>query len=168
LTPPGAIRVRRATPADAADIARLALEIQDIHVAGHPELFKPGGGEPRAEIASRVTAPGQFYWVATLADDPVGYAYARLVAEPESLWRYASRWLLLDQMGVDARHRSRGIGEALWNAVRETATAEAVDRVVLNVWSFNRDARRFYERLGFTSFQHRMAFEIPPPDDRSR
>jgi len=136
-------------------------------VAGHPALFKPGGGEPHTEIASRVIAPGQFYWVATLADDPVGYAYARLVAEPESLWRYASRWLLLDQMGVDARHRSRGIGEALWNAVRETAAAEAVDRVILNVWSFNRDARRFYERLGFTSFQERMTFEIQSQDDRS-
>ena len=163
MTLPDVVRVRRATPADATDIVRLALEIQDLHVAGHPELFKPGGGEAHTEIAKRVIAPGQFYWVATLADDPVGYAYARLVTEPESLWRYASRWLLLDQMGVDARHRSRGIGEALWNAVRETATTEAVDRVVLNVWSFNRDARRFYEHLGFTSFQERMAFEMRPP-----
>lgn len=164
----GAVCVRRATPADAADIARLALEIQDVHVRGCPDLFKPGGGEPRADIAGRVTAPGQFYWIATLADDPVGYAYARLVLEPESLWRYASRWLLLDQMGVDARHRSRGIGEALWDAVRETAGTEAVDRVILNVWSFNHDARRFYERLGFTSFQERMAFEVRPRDHRSR
>ena len=167
MTLPDTVCVRRAIPADAADIVRLALEIQDVHVAGHPELFKPGGGESHADIASRVTAPGQFYWIATVADDPVGYAYARLVTEPESSWRYASRWLLLDQMGVDARHRSRGIGAALWNAVRETAATEAVSRVVLNVWSFNRDARRFYEQLGFTSFQERMAFEIQPPDDRS-
>lgn len=166
MTLPDPVRVRRATPADATDIVRLALEIQDVHVAGHPDLFKPGGGEPHTEIASRVTGPGQFYWVATLADDPVGYAYARLVTEPESLWRYASRWLLLDQMGVDARHRSRGIGEALWKAVRETATTQAVDRVVLNVWSFNHGARRFYEQLGFTSFQERMTFEIQTTNTR--
>jgi len=167
VTTSSAVFVRRATPADVADIVRLALEVQDVHVAGQPELFKPGGVEPHAEIAKRVTTPGQFYWVATLAADPVGYAYARLVIEPESLWRYASRLLMLDQMGVDARHRSRGIGEALWTAVRETAAAESVDRVVLNVWSFNRDARRFYEQLGFTSFQERMAFEIQPADHRS-
>lgn len=167
MTPPDAIIVRRATPADAAAIARLALEIQDVHVAGHPDLFKPGGGEPHAEIAARVVAPGQFYWVATLGDDPVGYAYARLLIEPESLWRYASRALLLDQMGVDARYRSRGIGEALWNAVRDVAAEESVDRVIINVWSFNRDARRFYEQLGFTAFHERMAFEIRPPSHRS-
>lgn len=167
MTTSPTVVVRRATSQDVADIARLALEVQDLHVAGHPKLFKPGGVEPHAEIAGRVATPGQFYWVATLADNPVGYAYARLVIEAESLWRYASRLLLLDQMGVDARHRSRGIGEALWGAVRETAAAEAVDRVVLNVWSFNRDARRFYEQLGFMPFQERMAFEIEPPGHRS-
>jgi ribosomal protein S18 acetylase RimI-like enzyme len=113
VTTSSAVFVRRAIQADVADIVRLALEVQDVHVAGHPEL------------------------------------------------------LLLDQMGVDARHRSRGIGEALWSAVRETAAAEGVDRVVLNVWSFNREARRFYEQLGFTPFQERMAFEIQPPDHRS-
>ena len=167
MTTSSTVVVRRATPHDVVDIVRLALEVQDVHVAGHPDLFKPGGVEPHAEIATRVSTPGQFYWVATLADDMVGYAYARLVVEPESLWRYASRLLLLDQMGVDARHRSRGIGEALWNVVRETAEAEGVDRVVLNVWSFNRDARRFYEQLGFTSFQERMSFEIEARGHRS-
>jgi GNAT superfamily N-acetyltransferase len=82
--------------------------------------------------------------------------------------RRASRILILDQMGVAARHRSRGIGHALWNAVRETAAAERVDRVILNVWSFNRDARRFYERLGFTAFHERMAFELEQPAGESR
>jgi GNAT superfamily N-acetyltransferase len=158
------VHVRRATPADVAGIARLALEVQDVHVAGRRDLFKPGGVETHSEIASRVTTPGEFYWVATFADEPVGYAYARIAFEPESLWRYASRTLILDQMGVDARHRSRGIGRALWNAVRETGATERVDRVILNVWSFNRDARRFYERLGFTSFHERMAFELQRPE----
>jgi ribosomal protein S18 acetylase RimI-like enzyme len=45
-------------------------------------------------------------------------------------------------------------------AVRDAAIAENVDRVILHVWSFNRDARRFYERLGFTSFHERMAVEL--------
>lgn len=162
------VNVRRATPADVAAIAGLALEVQDVHVAGRPDLFKPGGVEPIAEIARRVTADAQFYWVATLGDTPVGYAYARLVEEPESLWRRAARTLVLDQMGVAKGHRSRGIGEALWNAVRETAAAEHVERVIVNVWAFNRDARRFYERLGFTSFHERMAFELDQSDRGAR
>ena len=105
---------------------------------------------------------------APLSDTPVGFAYARLVEEPESRWRRAARTLVLDQMGVAKGHRSRGIGEALWNAIREAAAAEHVDRVILNVWAFNRDARRFYERLGFTSFHERMAFELGQRDRNAR
>ena len=169
LTPmANTVNVRRATPGDVAEIAGLALEIQDVHVAGRPDLFKPGGVESIAEIAHRIVTAGEFYWVATLGDTPVGYAFARLVEEPESRWRYAARTLVLDQMGVAKGHRSRGVGEALWNAVREAAAEERVERVVLNVWAFNRDARRFYERLGFRSFHERMTFELGQSDQRAR
>jgi ribosomal protein S18 acetylase RimI-like enzyme len=162
------IHVRRAVAADAPDLARLTLEVQAVHVAARPDLFKPGGAETSAEIASRIGSPDQFYWVALLDGKAVGYAYARVVNEPESRWRFAARTIVLDQMGVDARHRSRGIGEQLWHAVLEAAIAAEVDRVILNVWSFNSDARRFYERLGFTSFHERMAVELRSRPETSR
>lgn len=154
------INVRRATPADAAEIVRMTREVQALHVAGRPDLFKPAGVEDVPQVTARIADARQLYWVATAGDVIVGYAYARLVDEAESLWRYASRIVMLDQMGVDARYRSRGVGERLWNAVRTTAAAERVDRVVLNVWAFNGDARRFYERMGFTSFHERMSVEL--------
>ena len=154
------IHVRRATPADTSDILRLALDIQAAHVASRPDLFRPGGVETGAEVEARIAGDPHRYWVATIGPRVVGYAYARVVDEPESRWRYASRYLLLDQMGVDAQHRSRGIGRRLWNAVHGSAVADGVDRVILNVWSFNPAARRFYARLGFTSFHERMAFEL--------
>lgn len=154
------VDVRRALTSDASEIHRLTLEVHAAHVAGRPDLFKPGGVESAAQIAARISDAHQFYWVAALGESVVGYAYARLVDEPESIWRYAARALVLDQMGVDGPHRSQGIGQRLWIAVRDGAIAERVDRVILNVWAFNGDARRFYERLGFTSFHERMALEV--------
>lgn len=154
------INVRRATPDDAPEIVRITLEVQAVHVAGRPDLFKPAGVEDVTQVTARIADARQLYWVATVREVLIGYAYARLTDEPESLWRYASRIIVLDQMGVDARYRSRGVGERLWNAVRATAIAERVDRVVLNVWAFNGDARRFYERMGFTSFHERMSVEL--------
>jgi orotate phosphoribosyltransferase len=154
------LRVRRAAVDDVGEIIRLALEIQRVHVDGRPDLFKPGGVESAAQIAARLESPDHHYWMATLGANAVGYAYARVADEVESPWRHAARVLVLDQMGVDARHRSSGVGTRLWTAVREAAAAHGADRVILNVWSFNRDARRFYERLGFRSFHERMAFEL--------
>jgi hemoglobin len=162
------VHVRRALKPDAAEVARLALEVQALHVAGRPDIFKPGGGELANEIADRIGSAGQLYWVATLADQAIGYAYARVIDEPDSRWRFSARMVILDQMGVDARYRSRGVGERLWNAVREAAIAEGAERVILNVWSFNRDARRFYERLGFAPFHERMAVELDEPRGDAR
>ena len=157
-----AIHVRLAEAADADAIVRLELEVQEWHVAGRPDLFKPEGSDTAAEIVTRIATPGQFYWIATLGDAVAGYAYARVFEEPESRWRRSSRMLVLDQMGVAERYRRLGVGRRLWNEVREVAVAERVERVVLNVWSFNTTARQFYERIGFASFHERMALELEP------
>ena len=159
----GPVHVRRATPDDADAISRLALEVQEWHVAGRPDVFRPGGCDLAPEIAARVASADQFYWVAVIGDAVIGYAYARVVDEPENRWKWASRVLMLDQMGVASSHRRLGAGELLWDAVRETAVARQVDRVVLNVWAFNTVARQFYERLGFTPFHERMAIELGRP-----
>lgn len=153
--------VRRAAPGDADAIARLGLEVQALHVEARPDLFKPGGSESPAEVLARIAAGDpQMYWVATIGDAVAGYVYARLSDEPETRWRWATRVLVLDAMGVAEGYRGRGVGQSLWEAVRREAEARGADRVVLNVWAFNAPARRFYERLGFSPFHERMAVEL--------
>jgi GNAT superfamily N-acetyltransferase len=162
-----AIHVRLAEPRDAEGIVALMQEVQAVHVAGRPDLFKPGGTENASQTRERMQAPGNFMWVATLDTDVVGYAFARMSLEPENTWRFAARTLVLDQMGVREGLRGRGIGRALWDTVLDVAKTERADRVVLNVWSFNPKARAFYDRVGFKSFHERMSVELlSPPDDR--
>jgi diamine N-acetyltransferase len=158
--------VRRATSEDADAIVALMLEVQALHVAGRPDIFKPGGTENAAETRERMRAPSQFMWVATVGDAVVGYAYARLSLELENRWKFAAHTLVLDQMGVHEGCRGQGVGRKLWNAVLDAAKSEGVQRVILNVWSFNSDARAFYDRLGLESFHERMAIELPRPDRR--
>ena len=167
------VHVRLATPDDAPVIVELALEVQELHVAGRPDIFKPGGCDTPPEIVARIESDDQFYWVAVHDGAIIGYAFARVIAEPENRWKYATRILMLDQMAVAWRSRRLGAGTALWDAVRELAVALGVDRIVLNVWAFNVPARRFYERMGLTPFHERMAVELsrdsrPALDRRSR
>ena len=158
------VHVRLATPEDADAIATLALEVQDWHVAGRPDIFKPGGYDLAPEIIARIRSDHEFYWVAILDGVTIGYAYARVIDEPENRWKYASRFLMLDQMGVTRDCRRHGAGVRLWEPVPATAVAQHADSVVLNVWAFNTSARRFYERLGFTPFHERMSIDLPADD----
>jgi GNAT superfamily N-acetyltransferase len=142
-------------------------EVQAVHVAGRADIFKPGGTENADETRERMRLPDNFMWVAMLDSSVVGYAYGRVSVEPANRWKFAARTFILDLMGVKEGLRGQGIGRALWQAVRAVAMAEGAERVVLNVWAFNRDAREFYDRLGFTSFHERMAVELSAsPDNR--
>jgi GNAT superfamily N-acetyltransferase len=58
---------------------------------------------------------------------------------------------LLDELYVQPQHRSAGIGTALLAAVREEAQTRGVEHIEINVDEGDVDARRFYERNGFTA-----------------
>ena len=158
------VEVRLARVEHAEAIHALAAAVQDLHAAALPELFKAGGGASVADITARLAASDAQarYWVAIRGATVVGHAYARLVEEPESLWRHAYRQAILDELAVAPEERSQGIGARLWAAVREWAEAAGAARVVVNVWGFNAEARRFYVREGFAPFHERLTCELGP------
>ena len=165
---PTSFRIRPAEVSDAEAIHALAADVQDLHAAALPRLFKAGGGASVAEIAGRLADPGGAgrYWVATAEAQPdgvsavIGHAYARMVEDPESLWRYAHRYATLDELAVTASARGACVGAGLWAAVRDWAVEMGAARVVVNVWGFNEAARRFYVREGFAPLHERMSFDL--------
>ena len=152
------IEIRPATADDAPAISALAAEVQTLHAAAHPAVFKPAGPDtfPAAAIRERMATAGHRFWVAVIAGEVAGYVYLVTQAEPETAWRYAAVVATLDQMGVAARHRYRGVGARLVAAVRDAAVAAGAAEVRLNVWAFNEDARAFYRRCGFARVQERL------------
>jgi len=162
------IDVRPAGPADAPGISDLAAEVQTIHAAAQPTIFKPAGPDtfPPAAIRELMATPGHRFWVATSGDaanEMLGYVYATVHAQPETTWRYATTVVTLDQMSVAARHRRHGVGGRLVTAVRDAAAALGAAEVRLNVWAFNESARAFYDRCGFIEVQQRLY--LPVLDD---
>ena len=155
------ITIRPAGPGDAPRISELAAEVQALHAAALPAIFKPAGPEtlPASVIRDRMAVPGHRFWVAVAGDaqqEVVGYVHATVQAEPETAWWYAATVVTLDQMGVAVRHRGRGAGSRLVAAVRDAAVAAGAGEVRLNVWAFNEGARAFYRRCGFAPVQERL------------
>ncbi|AHG88155.1 GCN5-related N-acetyltransferase [Gemmatirosa kalamazoonensis] len=152
------IEIRDAVPADAPAISRIALEVQRLHAAALPSVFKPAGPDtfPPPVIEARMTTPGHRFWVAVEDGAVVGYVAATVQHEPESPWKHAATVCTLDQMGVAEHRRGCGAGAKLVDAVRTAAAAAGATEVRLNVWSFNEGARAFYARCGFVETQARL------------
>jgi GNAT superfamily N-acetyltransferase len=152
------VTVRPATIADAPVLSSLNGEVQAVHAAALPDWFKPPSPSQFSPdtIATLVARPDRFLFVAEVDTELVGYAFARVASQPETPWRYAFSMIFVDQIGVRAAWRRKGVGRALVAAVRDTAADMDVSLVALDVWAFNAEALAFFGRCGFEPFRHHL------------
>lgn len=154
--------IRSAVAGDAEAIAAITVEVQALHAAAFPALFKPPRADtfPLDAIRALLLDPDHLFVVAAEEEGGgtavVGYAYAEVQRRPETSFRYGAVELYVHQMGVRGDRRGRGIGARLLAALREAARARGIARVALNVWTFNERARAFYRAHGFVPFQERL------------
>jgi putative acetyltransferase len=120
--------LRSAILADMRKVARLHRHVRKTCLPYLPDLHTPE--EDLAFFRKRVF-PTSTVWLAEVSDGIVGFAVVR------------QEWL--DHLYVDPACHGRGVGQALLGAAREGLSE-------LSLWTFqaNTQARRFYERHGFT------------------
>lgn len=141
-------------PADLDELWRIApmkAQIHAQHVAGRPDLFAPL--EDVSAFEASVREDGLRLFLAERDGEPVGYALTRMIDRPASSYMRRRLFLRVEEICVDVRFRRQGIGRALIQAVQEEARALGCPRVVLDVWSFNEEAMRFYQSMGFCAYQ---------------
>lgn len=75
----------------------------------------------------------------------------------------AKNELLIDTLAVSADERGKGVGSKLLHSVIDYARSSGFYRIKLEVVETNQNARRLYERIGFTEFKVQ---KIPYPFSR--
>jgi len=157
------MRIRRATVSDVDGLVALNRHVQNLHAGARPDLFlaDPSAGEA-AEVFQRWIEDPAALWL--LADDgePCGYLYAQLHDLPETLFRPALRVCDIVHLAVRPESRRRGIARRLLAALAEEAGRQGFDRIELEAWSFNHEARKAFARLGFQGLSERMELVRKP------
>ncbi len=69
-------------------------------------------------------------------------------------------WLEIDDISVLPEAQGKGVGTALFEAMKQEALDRGLHHMELTVWAFNEKARGFYEKLGMRSRIDRMEIEI--------
>ena len=149
--------VRFANENELGRVNELRAQVNALHVAGKPEVFKPGFPQELQDYVNVIwNDPNKDIVVAELDGVVCGYAVINYVNRPENPYMFKRRYLDIDEFGVDEAFRRRGAAAEMIDFIRALAAEKGYSRVELNMWEFNEDALKFYEAVGFTTYRRYM------------
>lgn len=158
---PAAVAVRFAREEDLSGVNILRKQVNDLHVAGKPEVFKPGFcDELRDYLYVIWKEPQKRIVVAELGGKIVGFAILNHIVRPENPFMFERNFLDIDEFGVDEAHRRLGIASAMVAFILDYAKQEGLCRLELNMWEFNRGALAFYEAAGLQTYRRYMEIRL--------
>ena len=151
------MEVRLARKEELDRINELRKQVNDLHVAGKPDVFKPGFSRELQDFIYAIwDDPEQDIAVAELDGQIAGFAVLHHICRPENPFMYVRDFLDIDEFCVDAACRRQGVASAMIAFIKDYARKKGFRRLELNMWEFNQDALAFYEAAGFRTFRRYM------------
>ena len=142
-------------------INELRKQVNDLHVAGKPDVFKPGFGKELRDFIHVIwNDPEQKIAVAEKDGTICGFAVLHHIHRPENPFMKERDFLDIDEFCVDEACRRQGVATALMAYIRSFAKERGFRRIELNMWEFNKNALAFYEAAGFRTFRRYMEMFI--------
>jgi ribosomal protein S18 acetylase RimI-like enzyme len=149
--------IRHATRKDVASLVALNRHVQQLHAKAQPSLFVRRSTDAAMKSAfRRLLQTKDSLWLIAEERSPLGYLFAQLHRRPSSCFRHAQLTCNICHIAVSPAARRRGIARGLLNHLVKEAAARGCERIELDVWSFNHEAKAAFSRLGFKVFNERM------------
>lgn len=135
----------------------LNKEVQAVHHKIDPEFFKPPKeSDIRRELEMMIEDEKYSVLAAVAKDALLGFITYRECSLPASGLTNEIPMIFIHHMGVKSIFRKQGIGKALMDAVFKEAKRNKIERVQLDVWTLNLDAKTFFQKRGFRTINEIM------------
>ena len=158
-----AISIWAASTPDAGLLALLNRDVQRLHAAMEPDVFKSDtdNEEVAAFFAATLALPENHVRVADTPSGPKGYVWFEIQERPETPLKFARRRIYIHHLSVQASARRQGIASALLNHVEGEALTRGIKDVALDAWAANVSARSFFTARGFAPFNLSLGRRLP-------
>ncbi len=157
----GRIQVRFAGEEDLGRVNVLRKQVNDLHVAGKPEVFRPGFCDALRDYIHEIRQDPRKRIVVAEEDGSIcGFAVLNHITRPENPFMFERDFMDVDEFGVAEEHRRHGVASAMMGFIRKYTKEEGLNRLELNMWEFNRNALAFYEAAGFRTYRRYMEIHL--------
>ena len=155
--------IRNATHSDIPAIAEGMVRLQQLHIDAFPEIYKPFSEHDAITYLSELTTQTDFHLrVAIHAEQLAGHAVFAIESTPTSMFKHSQHFGHVTQIEVAPKFRGMGIGNLLLADIDELGATLGLNRIVLDVWSFNDTAREFFLGFGYTGFGTKLVRHLVP------
>ena len=140
--------IRQASVADIPRLIDLLHQVDMVHHRLRPDLFKPDTTKySEQELETLLGDESKPIFV---YDDGevIGYAFCQITEVKDDRLLQDRKTLYIDDLCVDEAARSKHIGNALFEFVRDYAKSIGCHAITLNVWAGNDSAICFYQNMG--------------------
>ncbi len=153
------MEISRAKESDKEKVLELLNQVLEIHHQIRPDIFMPGKTKYTEEmLLDMFKDDNNPIYVAREDGTVLGYAFCELMEVPFSTTMVPHKSLFIDDLCVDKNIRSKGVGKALFEYVKQEAKRMGCYEVTLNVWEGNDSAISFYNRMGMKIKEYQMEY----------
>lgn len=152
------MEIRRANLNDYSQLCGLFEEVDELHRQAMPEVFKRPSGPARSRsYLNRLLADKN---AALLVAEEKGELLGLLhifVQEVKDIPLLKPRKLVfVENLVVKKGFRKKGIGKKLMQEGVNWTLSQGASLIELNVWEFNQEARKFYQKLDFETLSRKL------------
>jgi diamine N-acetyltransferase len=154
--------IRRAGASDISLLIELTDEIQAMHAKAHPDFFVYPQDQAALSrhFADVLASDANHILLLEVDGQVVGHLYAEIKRVPATPFSYSIAYLFIHQLGIRTSAQNRGLGQKLLVAASDLARDNGLKEIRLDYWSFNDQARRFYDKSGFRVFREFVSKDL--------
>ena len=160
-TVPLRINIRPAHQSDSPEIRKLLAQIVQVHYDVRPDIFRQSYRNESDCTVNPQDADTPVFVAVNEQNHVIGCLWCIIERMRDNSMKINRDWLVIDDICVNEEYRGHGIGRQLVDYAKHLAQEKGLRRIELNVYENNRDAVRFYERIGFQTQKRVMELNIP-------
>ena len=154
------VEIRFAKEEELEQVNKIRRQVNDLHAAGRPDIFRQDGWEFIAPfVYTRFREEESGIIVALDGNEVVGFATVQFMHTEKTPYKCERHFYHVEEFGVDENHRRGGIATSLMNFMKKDAQERGFDKLELDMWEFNEDALLFYESVGFKTVRRYMEMD---------
>ena len=155
------MKIITATKDHLDDLVSLNIEVQNLHISFAPEIFKkPDRNEIKTFFSDVLKDENRKTFICLYEKRSLGYILLQIVDHEGHCFCYSQKWIYIDHIGVSDKYRRKGVGNKLIEAAKKFARQHQINRIILDVWTVNKNAKEFFKKQGFNSIIERMKIGV--------